>query len=71
MAIESKDKIRKKAAGKAGSKKDKKPPLGSGERFKELEEKVGSPALAAWIGRKKYGAREFADMAAAGRRSKK
>lgn len=42
-----------------------KPPLGSGERFKQLSNKlqkkgVADPdALAAWIGRKKYGNKKF------------
>jgi hypothetical protein len=36
--------------------------------FKKLAARVGSRALAAWIGRKKYGAKAFAQMAAAGRR---
>ena len=30
--------------------KGKKPKLGSGKRFKALEKKTGSAALAAWIG---------------------
>ena len=37
-------------------------------RFESLSKKVGAPALAAWIGRKKYGAEKFAKMSAAGRR---
>ena len=51
-----------------------KPKLGSGARFKALEqsltkrtgkEKVSDPgALAAWIGRKKYGASKMAAMSA-------
>lgn len=45
-----------------------KPRLGSGKRFAALSQKVGSPALAAWIGRKKYGARKMATLAAKGRR---
>lgn len=44
--------------------------LGSGKRFKSLSRKVGSKALAAYIGRKKYGKRRMAKMAAAGRRRK-
>lgn len=43
-------------------------PLGSGGRFKALEKKVGSPALAAYIGRKKYGNAKFNQLAAKGRR---
>lgn len=50
------------------------PLIGGGERFRglvlELRARgVRNPqALAAWIGRRKYGARRFARMAAAGRR---
>lgn len=44
--------------------------LGGGGRFKKLARKVGSKALAAWIGRKKYGKKKMAKMAAAGRRRK-
>lgn len=43
-------------------------PLGSGARFAALEKKVGSPALAAYIGRKKYGNKKFNSLAAKGRR---
>lgn len=46
-----------------------KPPLGSGERFRQLSEKlakkqgVSNPnALAASIGRKKYGKKRFAKL---------
>ena len=42
--------------------------LGSGARFKRLAKKVGSPALAAYIGRKKYGAKKMARLSARGRR---
>lgn len=52
-----------------------KPKLGSGGRFKELEGKlakrkgVENPgALAAYIGRKKYGPAKMASMAAKGRK---
>lgn len=53
----------------------KKPKLGSGERFKQLANKlkgkVDNPdAVAASIGRKKFGAKKMAKMAAAGRRRK-
>ena len=59
-----------------------KPKLGSGERFKQLEGKLKSrmashshgkkevhdpAALAAWIGRKKYGKAGFAKLSAGGR----
>mgnify|MGYP006977954602 CR=1 FL=1 len=55
----------------------KKPPLGSGERFarltRELRQKgVKDPeALAAWIGRKKYGKERFQRLAAKGRKKKR
>jgi hypothetical protein len=42
--------------------------LGSGARFRALSKKVGSPRLAAWIGRKKYGKKRMAKMSATGRR---
>ena len=42
--------------------------LGSGARFKALEKKVGSAALAAYIGRKKYGKEKFQKLAAKGRK---
>jgi hypothetical protein len=51
-----------------------KPPLGSGERFKALEGKLSSrgarnpAALAAYIGRKKYGAKRFGQLSAGGRK---
>jgi hypothetical protein len=56
------------------NKEDEKPPLGSGERFKELTKELNakgaeSPeALAAWIGRRKHGAAKMAKLAAAGRK---
>jgi len=52
----------------------KKPPLGSGTRFRALKKALRrkgarSPgALAAWIGRRKYGRKRFAQLSAAGRR---
>ncbi len=53
-----------------------KPKLGSGARFKVLTKKLSSKgvrdpkALAAAIGRKKYGAKRFAALSAAGRKRK-
>ena len=53
-----------------------KPKLGSGGRFKALTKKLAAKgakdpkALAAAIGRKKYGATKMAKMAAAGRKKK-
>lgn len=63
-----------RVARKKGSQK--KPPLWSGKRFemltRELEKKGAKnpEALAAWIGRKKYGRERFQKAAAAARRSK-
>lgn len=51
--------------------------LGTGARFKTLKKKLAkkgakSPAaLAAWIGRKRYGNKKMAQMSAAGRKRKK
>lgn len=39
-------------------------------KFNKLAKKVGSKALAAYIGRKKYGKTKFAKMAKAGRKKK-
>jgi hypothetical protein len=55
-------------------KKDKKPKLGTGKRFKNLSSKlkkegVKNPkALAAWIGRKKYGKKKMSKMATKGKK---
>lgn len=55
----------------------KKPPLGSGERFRKLKKELAKEgaenpgALAAWIGRKKYGKKRFQELAVKGRRRKK
>lgn len=53
----------------------KKPKLGSGKRFEQLEHKIAAKgnvdnpaAVAAAIGRKKYGATKMASMAAKGRK---
>jgi hypothetical protein len=42
--------------------------LGSGKRFAALAKETGSPAIAAAIGRKKYGAKKMNAMATAGRK---
>lgn len=61
------------AAAKKMSKK-KMPPLGSGGRFKQLESNLSRKgvrdpaALAAYIGRKKYGKAKFQSLSAKGRR---
>lgn len=55
----------------------KKAKLGSGKRFASLKAKLAKKgvrdpkAVAAAIGRKKYGAKKMAQMAAAGRKRKK
>jgi len=46
----------------------KKPKLGSGGRFKALVAEGKSPALAAYIGRRKYGAKKMAALSSAGRK---
>jgi len=52
----------------------KKPPLGTGQRFAQLKAQLArrgakNPgALAAWIGRKKYGKKRFQQLAAKGRK---
>jgi len=54
----------------------RKPKLGTGVRFRRLVNKlrrrgVKNPkALAAWIGRKKYGKKRFAKLSAKGRKRK-
>ena len=42
--------------------------LGSGSRFRALAKKTGSAALAAWIGRRKYGKKKFAALGRKGRK---
>lgn len=52
----------------------RKPKLGTGARFKALTGRLrrrgarNPAALAAWIGRRKYGRKRFAALGAAGRR---
>jgi hypothetical protein len=81
-AYHTNKKASKPASEKGESKKYEssehpKPKLGSGERFAALsgslkKQGVSNPdALAASIGRKKYGAKKMALMAAAGRRKSK
>lgn len=42
--------------------------VGGGGRFAKMRRSGMSPALAAYIGRKKYGRKRYAKMAAAGRK---
>lgn len=52
----------------------RKPKLGTGKRFATLKRKLAArgasnpAALAAWIGRRKYGAKRFAALSRAGRK---
>lgn len=48
------------------AKPNAKAKLGQGGRFAALAKKTGSPALAAWIGRKKYGAKKMASLSKGG-----
>jgi len=63
-----------KPGKKKKKKKKKKSKLGTGQRFKELSSKlkkkgVKEPkALAAFIGRKKYGPKKFARLSAQGKK---
>ena len=43
--------------------------LGGGGRFKQMVAKTGSPALAAFIGRKMYGKKKMTKMAVAGKKA--
>lgn len=52
---------------KTGSTNGKSNALGGGGRFKQMTDKGVSPALSAWIGKKKYSAGTMASMAAKGR----
>jgi hypothetical protein len=67
----------KKTTGFSLVPKGKKPPLGEGGRFAALKKAIAARgnvtnpgAVAAWIGRKKYGKARFQKMAAAGRKKK-
>lgn len=52
----------------------KKPKLGTGRRFADLKKKLGSKgaknpgALAAYIGRKKFGKKKFGKLSAGGKK---
>ncbi len=54
-------------AHKMKAKPNKNAPVGQGGRFAALVASGKSPALAAYIGRKKYGKAKFQKMAAKGR----
>ena len=62
---------------KINKNNEHKPALGSGERFRKLKSKLAATrgattpgALAAWIGRKKYGKKKMAKLSAEGRKRK-
>ena len=64
------------AINRSNIKKQLTPKLGSGKRFKKLTKNLkkkgakNPKALAAYIGRKKYGKKKFQKLAAKGRRRK-
>lgn len=74
MYVKRSSKRAKKTSGKSYVAKGKKPKLGSGKRFSALKSilaKKGAKApgaLAAWIGRRKYGAKKFTKLGVAGRK---
>lgn len=53
---------------KTGSFQGKSNKLGGGGRFKQLTAQGKSPALAAFIGRKKYGSKKMASLSAKGKK---
>ncbi len=53
---------------KTGTFQGKSNKLGGGGRFAQMESKGASPALAAYIGRKMYGKKRMAKMAAKGKK---
>lgn len=70
---EAMDKV---VSSKMRSKSYRKPKLGSGARFKQLKGKLAAKgatnpsALAAYIGRKKYGAKKMGKLSAAGKKKR-
>jgi hypothetical protein len=58
-----------KTTKKTGTFQGKSNKLGGGGRFAQMEAKGVSPALAAYIGRKMYGKKKMAKMAAKGKKS--
>lgn len=66
MAVSKEAMKRRLQKGKA--KPNPKAPLGQGGRFAAMVASGKSPALAAYIGRKKYGNKKFSQLAAKGRK---
>lgn len=68
------DALRQSTFGRRRKRRKRRPPLGSGERFEELSDKLNKrgvrdpDALAATIGRRKYGKARMARLAAGGER---
>lgn len=58
----------KKIVKKTGTFEGKSNKLGGGGRFKQLVAQGKSPALAAFIGRKKYGAKKMGALSAKGKK---
>lgn len=54
---------------KTGSTDGKSNKLGGGGRFKQMTDSGVSPALSAWVARRKYGSKALSKMAANGRKS--
>lgn len=61
--VSPKDRVKK--TGSFGGKSNK---LGGGGRFKQLVAQGKSPALVAYIGRKKYGKKKFGKLSAKGKK---
>ena len=65
------------AINRSNIKKQITPKLGSGKRFKRLTKKLKKKgakkpkALAAWIGRKKFGKKKFQKLSAKGRKKRR
>lgn len=59
--------VSKDMTDKTGSTDGKSNALGGGGRFQQMKNKGISPALAAWVGKKKYGSKMMAKMAAKGK----
>lgn len=66
---DSKNQVSSRGALKtSGSFEGKSNKLGGGGRFAQLVSQGKSPALAAYIGRKKYGAKKMAKLSAKGKK---
>ena len=74
MAVVKKSSLAQRRAARTKYEQAKKKPLGEGSRFAAIEESArlggatNPAAVAAAIGRRKYGGKRFAKMAAAGKK---